>query len=561
MRSAARLGIERPSGLLVTVLVVGTALRLSHYLLGRSLWLDEARLALNIATRSWTELLNPPAYDQSAPLLFLAGVKGLTVVFGVHEWALRALPMAAGIGVVWLIYPVVRQFAGPVAAAMAAAIAAFSPSMIFFSNEVKPYSSDSLATLVLIALAAAWHEKPEDKGRWVRLTAAGTILIWLSAPAFLVLVGIGTALLLHDRIRSQSPGRLLLTGAFWVVSFGVAYLLLYRPASRSPYLRDYWAPAMLVPGTPDLPERAWLATRSVVWGILFGHSGPISPSPSERVLITPMTVLLVGLLVIGAAHLLRHGTPKAALVLAPLAVVLAATVMGAYPLALRLSLFTAGLLLILLAAGVERLAALVGPSRRTLVHAAIAAVLLVFPATHSLPDLIRWSAPEHTRPLIQRYEAEAGDQPIYVHAGALPAWAFYTTDWTSPDTARLAFLSRIGSAGGAAFENAPSRGHAVTGEGSGLVRGYKGRKEIFGVPVGLQWHAFIGTTKPLPDPGWSEHEVARIRSEADPVIWVLLAHLSVLGPEKLFYTEMSRQAESEERWYERGAMLARYRLR
>ena len=559
--TVARPGIARLNKALVVVLVAGTVVRLAHYLLGRSLWVDEARIALNIASRSWTELVQPLTYDQSAPLLFLTAAKGLTVVFGVHEWALRALPVAAGIGVVWLTYPVVRRFVCAPAAVTAAAVAAFSPSMIFFSNEAKPYSSDALATLVVLALAIAWHERPADTGRWVRLTTAGTILVWLSAPVFLVLVGIGAALLLDDRIRSGSAGRLLLTGALWLISFGVAYLLVYQPASRSPYLRDYWAPAMLVPGTPDLPGRTWLAIRSVVWGILFGHSGPIAASPGERVLMTPMTVLLLGLLLLGASHLWRQSRPRAALVLAPMAVVLGAAVVGMYPLALRLSLFTAGLLLILLAAGVERVAGSIAPGRRSLAHATIATVLLVFPATHSVPDLMRWSAPEHTRPLIQRYEAEGGNEPIYVHAGALPAWAFYTTDWTSPDTARLAFLSRVGTSGGAAFENAPSRGHAVVGEGSELVRTYRGRKEIFGVPVGLQWHAFIGTTKPQPDPGWAEHEVARIRAEAHDAIWVLLAHLSVLGPEKQFYSEMTARAKSEVKWYERGAMLARYRLR
>src|SRR5215216_3972810 len=100
-RSAGTPALELPSRLLVAVLLVGTGLRLFHYLLGRSLWLDEARIALNIASRGWTELLEPLAYDQSAPLLFLWGLKGFTVALGVHEWALRALPVAAGIWVVW----------------------------------------------------------------------------------------------------------------------------------------------------------------------------------------------------------------------------------------------------------------------------------------------------------------------------------------------------------------------------------------------------------------------------------------------------------------------------
>jgi hypothetical protein len=550
--------MRRAPRLLLAVLLLGTVLRLVHYVLGRSLWLDEARLALDIASLSWTGLLKPLPYDQAGPPLFLWGVKALTAGFGVNEWTLRAIPVAAGIGVVWLIYPVARRFVSAPAATVAAAIVAFSPSLIFFSNEVKPYSTDALATLVLLALAAAWHEQPEDTRRWALLTVAGAIAVWLSVPAVLVLAGIGCASLLHEAIRSRRFVRLLASGAAWVLSFLTAYLLVYQPASRSPYLREYWAPALLVPGTPDLARRAWLVLRALVWGIPFGHPGPIYASPIELLLMSPMTVLVAIVMGLGVARLLREGKARAALALAPLAVMLAATVVGAYPLALRLSLFTAGLLVILVVAGIEWLATDVRATRRSLVGGAVAGLLLALPVTHAIPDLIRWPAPQHARPLIQRYEAAGGGEPIYVHPGALPAWAFYTTDWAAPDTARLAFLSRIGSSGGAAFENAPRRGAVVE---EGAARTYRGRKEIFGVPVGLQLHAFVGRTKALPDSGWTEHEIRRIRSEADSAVWLLFAHLSGQGPEMEFLEEIRGKAISEARWYERGVGLMRFQLR
>ena len=552
--------MRRAPRLLLALLLFGTALRLFHYVLGRSLWLDEARLALDIASLSWTDLLKPLPYDQAGPPLFLWGVKAITVGFGVNEWALRAIPLVAGIGVVWIIYPMARRFVSAPAATVAAAIVAFSPSLIFFSNEVKPYSSDAFATLVLLSLAAAWHEEPEDPRRWARLTAAGAIVVWLSTPAFLVLAGIGCASLLHGAIRSRIMGRLLASGCLWILSFGTAYLLVYRQASHNPYLREYWAPALLVPGTPDLLRRVGLVMRAVAWGIPFGHSGPVTPSPIEYLLMTPMTPLLMILMGLGAARLLQEGRARAALVLAPLAVTLFATVVGVYPMALRLSLFTAGLLIVLLAAGAEWMAAEARAPRRKLVLATVTGFLLTFPVTHVLPDLMRWANPQHSRPLIQQYEARAGDEPIWVHPGALPAWAFYTTDWTAPDTARLAFLSRIGSSGGAAFENAPSRG-AVIREGSDLIRMYKGRKEIFGVAVGLRLHAFVGRTKARPDSGWTENELFRVRSVADSAVWLLFAHLSGYGPEMEFLEEVSGLAISEERWHKRGVGLMRFQLR
>ena len=41
------------------ILVAGVLLRLRQYLTGRSLWLDEAMLALNIVNRNYGELFQP----------------------------------------------------------------------------------------------------------------------------------------------------------------------------------------------------------------------------------------------------------------------------------------------------------------------------------------------------------------------------------------------------------------------------------------------------------------------------------------------------------------------
>ncbi len=53
-----------------TIIYFGILVRVVQYLSNRSLWNDEAALALNIVNRSYLELLQPLDYDQGAPIGF-----------------------------------------------------------------------------------------------------------------------------------------------------------------------------------------------------------------------------------------------------------------------------------------------------------------------------------------------------------------------------------------------------------------------------------------------------------------------------------------------------------
>ncbi len=51
---------------------IGAALRLCQFaLVRRSMWMDEAMMALNIPARSFASLLRPLDYNATAPFLFL----------------------------------------------------------------------------------------------------------------------------------------------------------------------------------------------------------------------------------------------------------------------------------------------------------------------------------------------------------------------------------------------------------------------------------------------------------------------------------------------------------
>src|ERR1700738_3007458 len=78
-------------------ILVGAWLRSWRYLANRSLWTDEAALALNIVKRSFLGLTPPLLYDQRAPIGFLIAEKIAVTLFGNTEFSLRLVPQLAGL--------------------------------------------------------------------------------------------------------------------------------------------------------------------------------------------------------------------------------------------------------------------------------------------------------------------------------------------------------------------------------------------------------------------------------------------------------------------------------
>ena len=94
------------------ILIFGAILRLRQYFSGRSLWADEAMLALNIVNRNFAQLFQPLEYDQGAPLGFLLVEKLFNTLFGRHELVLRFFPLLAGLASLWMFYLLLMSLGG-----------------------------------------------------------------------------------------------------------------------------------------------------------------------------------------------------------------------------------------------------------------------------------------------------------------------------------------------------------------------------------------------------------------------------------------------------------------
>jgi len=90
------------------LIALGAALRVRQYAANRSLWLDEAMLALNFVHRSLPGLLRPLESDQAAPLGFLVVEKLLESIAN-RDYVLRLFPLVAGCVSLYLLYRLARQ--------------------------------------------------------------------------------------------------------------------------------------------------------------------------------------------------------------------------------------------------------------------------------------------------------------------------------------------------------------------------------------------------------------------------------------------------------------------
>ncbi len=536
------------------VLGVGTALRLGEFAALTPLDIDEAMVGLNIAARGYAGLLQPLDYGQTAPVLFLWGAHLATRLAGVSELALRVLPFIAGVVLPWATWKLATRLLEPRAAVLAAAFTACAPILVRYSSVAKPYAMDALVTVILVWLALDTADEPERARTWWRLLGAGAVALLASQPALFVLAGLTDALALDPRVR-RVPGwvwRLATGAALWSALFATLYFTWYRRVATDGYMRQFWAWSFLSPGSPSLVERLPLIARETLFPFFIGSR------PHTFLVI----VVLLALCGVGSVGLRRRwGLWATVLAVGPVVAALVASTVGGYPIAARLMIYAAPLLMLIMAQGV---ATGIGWVRHPAAARAAWVLVVVWLALMGEAAATRRRPAPDVPSLVQLLRrASRPETPVYVLANALPMWAFYTTDWAAPDTGRLHWLARRAGPGGPAFHNAAARGRVRPDEADTLVGRWEGgaRAEIIGLATGMQKRDLAGLSRSRPDSGWVEDEVKRIVAAGDHDVWLLLAFaFSHEGDELL----AGLDAAGGERIYERDApdaSLYRYRLR
>ncbi len=242
------------------IISLGVILRLVQYLFNRSLWLDESSLALNIIDRSFLELLQPLSYNQGAPIGFLMLEKIAVQIFNSSEYALRLFPFLSGIASMFLFYGVAKRFIKSEAVPIALCLFAISEPLVYYSSEVKQYSSDVfIVLLILYFVTRNIQSKRLTASHIMAFGVLGATVIWFSHPSIFILAGIGVSLALFSFFRKEWAriGRLSIAYSFWALSLTLCYLASLRGLGNNKSLLNYWSGAFMPFPPSSLGDIRW----------------------------------------------------------------------------------------------------------------------------------------------------------------------------------------------------------------------------------------------------------------------------------------------------------------
>jgi len=400
------------------LVIFGIILRLRQYAANRSLWHDEANLALNLVNRTFGGLTQPLDYDQGAPIGFLFIEKLFMIVMGNKDYVLRLFPLLSGLLAVYLIYRIGREYFGA-GGLFAVLMFTISWPLIYYSSELKQYSSDTMFVLLLNYLAFRCLSENVHPKDFFLLGTAGFISIWISHPSAFVLIGIGLVLFFEKLIRKTYVSLFwtLSMGTAWMVSFGATYLVSLRYLMSDQSLGNYWRHGFM----PMPPWDNWPWFTKTYMSLLM----TTSPSLDYLYLILGCSALVL----IGIVSLFLRNRNIAFVVTFPFLLASIASILQKYPLRGRFLLFLVPLFILLMSEGIGRIFTLISKWNRVfaLVVCSIATLMLLWiPANFIYNTFLTPPMGAHIKPVMDYVEQhKALNDVIYVYHGARPSFNYY----------------------------------------------------------------------------------------------------------------------------------------
>ncbi|MGB9720910.1 MAG: hypothetical protein ACPL28_05460 [bacterium] len=397
------------------IILSGIVFRLAQYVFNRSLTEGEAPLAMNIVSRTYPDLLKPLDYVQAAPIGFLYLEKLAVDLFGNNEYALRLFPFVTGIAAIFLFYKILKYLGDFNTEIFALVFFVVNDYLIYFSSEVKPYSSDVFFCLLLLLLSVLIIRNNLKTFLLVLWGLVGAICIWFSFPTFFVFSGIGITLLLYV-IRNKNNNALIflfIAGVLWLISMTINYFVCLQHLTQHQGLMSFWQKDFV-----PLPPKSFKEFYSLIYALLRVFKNPGGFSIYE--LLFSILSFFVGII-----FLWRRKKSYALFLLIPLLITIIGSGLHLYPFEGRVILFIAPILSILVGSGIAFIYDIL--RRQSQVIAILVVfVLLIQPITIAVYHLIKPRAPEELRPVLEYLRKNIKENElIYVYYGAENAFRYY----------------------------------------------------------------------------------------------------------------------------------------
>jgi hypothetical protein len=449
---------------ILLLLFIAAVLTRSHSL-DRSLWLDEAWVANSILEPTIHEMLYYRSWLQTSPPLFLILVRWVVAMLGISNDVFRLIPVVFGVLSVVLMIYVARRFLRPFFSLVATLLFVLCPAVVYYSHELKQYTTDVFASLVLIGTGLMYLQRPSRTNFYSWLSSL-LILPFLSYPALLFIPGMCFAMLFNLAGGHRSASQITLVRAKWfdvlVVSIlglivsGSSYFFFIVP-NIQPQLESWFdldslrhasSLSLLLFELKQLPDLASLLfLQEVYW--------------RPDLIIFKILVLLVVLIGIGTQCCVRdpkrnRRDPTTAIFLVmPIPCLYSLNALGFYPVGVaRLLLFLVPIIIILFVHGLQTasygLSALVAKGRVDALVDGLAVLSLIVVASSfllftSAKDLAPFFVhePMDNSELAVRYLSEKVEPPdiLYVHASMREEFKLYSR--LMPVAAQKSILGNI----------------------------------------------------------------------------------------------------------------------
>jgi len=405
------------------IVLGGAGLRVIRYAAARSLWLDEASLAMNFVRRSYAGLLRTLDHEQGAPLGFVLATKAATNVLGINEYGLRLVPLLAGVLALPVMLALLRKSVRWEAGLIALALFALAESGLYYSSEVKQYSMDALATTLILYVGVSALREGYTQRNLVALLAVGLAGPWLSFPSLFSLAAVGLTL----AGRSVSARRwgevrsLAFIGAGWLAMFVLLYFVSMRDIARNPFFKQFWRNSFLPfppQGIGDLRMYLTMFFRA------FPDALGVSFHPDHE--MTEIGALVGVFFLVAIVILALRRDWKLGLLFIPVLLCIVASMLKLYPFSNRLLVFAAPIFVFGMAFTFAWIMDLCRTRRDRAVAWSLLIGCLIVPATVSAAHL--WPAPprQETRDAMATIarKKQSGDV-VYVNRLTREPFDFY----------------------------------------------------------------------------------------------------------------------------------------